>query len=178
VEQPSRLVFKNCCFCIPLKTGCLILGYFYLISSIVVLLMTGFGLSFIVTMLHHVADAIKPLMITLVVLGSIILVLILIALPFNILLLIGLHKEKKNYIKIYLIFQLVFTILSILLRITGVILSMGGYLTGALTTLVYAVINIYYLIVIRSYYLKMSKGAKNVPAQLYQDGCVVIATTV
>ncbi|CAH2226709.1 jg23102, partial [Pararge aegeria aegeria] len=101
-----------------------------------------------------------------VIFGALTLVAILIALPFTILLLVGLHKEKRNHIRVYLIFAVVCLVLNVILQISK---FSGGYASPKEipSSIVSILLTIYFLLVLRSQYIKMGLSTNNVAMQQY-----------
>ncbi|XP_072944721.1 uncharacterized protein [Epargyreus clarus] len=114
-----KLIFDDCCFCVELRTGCLIIGYLNLIGSIIATIMsimlvaTG---SAIVSVYHDDPD-VKTAGVVLLVVAIITLVIVGLLLAFAIVLLIGLHKDKPGHVKCYLIYSVIFLVLSFILFI-------------------------------------------------------------
>ncbi|XP_045774067.1 uncharacterized protein LOC123873304 [Maniola jurtina] len=172
LERKDKFVFNQCCFCVPLRTGCLILAYLFLVGSIAIGIYSTLVVVSMVANMSRVPADFRHVLISILGLNSVTLVLVLISIPFNILLLVGLHKERRNFVKRYLIFQLVYIILSVILDIVR--MSMGrAYLVSYIIILVNLVFNIYYLLVLRSQYVKMGETAYDLPGRRYRDGHVV-----
>ncbi|XP_069360135.1 uncharacterized protein [Maniola hyperantus] len=165
-ERKDKFVFNQCCFCVPLRTGCLILAYLYLVGTIA----TGaFSIAVVVSMVFNmprVPEHIRIMVIRILVLHAVNLVLVLISIPFNIFLLIGLHKERRSLVKLYVIFQLVYITLNVVLEIVRISLGHAHSVSY--------VFNVYYLLVLRSQYVKMGETAYSLPGQRYRDGHVIV----
>ena len=155
-------VFDDCCGIIKLRIGCFIIGYLNLMSSLYLLVHSVLGIikgkglmqvtvstyqSFIRTMGKHM-----------VIMYSVILVASILELIFTILLLVGIHKNRRSFVKFHLIFNLIF----LFLYVIGFIL----YLTTGEMSFVRLILDLitigltaYFLLVIRSYYVEMGKEA-------------------
>nr|XP_034832809.1 uncharacterized protein LOC117989555 [Maniola hyperantus] len=146
--QKDKFVFNQCCFCVPLRTGCLILAYLYLVSSVVTGIFSIYGIVGIVRIIPHIPGEYRHFVVTALVLNGINLVLNIIAMPFNILLLIGLHKERRIYVKLYVIFQSINLLIGVLLNI--VTISLGeSQLWTIVIVFVGIVFNTYFILVMR-----------------------------
>ncbi|XP_045773511.1 uncharacterized protein LOC123872945 [Maniola jurtina] len=150
--------FSNCCFCVPLRTGCLILGYLQLIASIILAIIS------IVTLVAVgavVATADAPVnesaVAALVSVYVIILILVTVLLTFSILLVVGIHKERRSYVKAFLIYDLIFIILYAIMYIVrcATLPPNVGFIVG---TLIQILLSIYFLLVIRSYWVIMGSN--------------------
>ncbi|XP_023949944.2 uncharacterized protein LOC112054403 [Bicyclus anynana] len=167
VSAPNdeKFVFDTCCCCIPLRTGCLILGYLQLIAHIIggifAVLAIGTGLA----LLNAEDERYKTAAQAVIIIGAVGLVIILVALPFTILLLCGLHKERRNFVKYYLVFAVVCLVLGIIVQIAK---YSGGYGDSKElpSIIINIVLTIYFLLVLRSQYIKMGYD-NNVPVQHY-----------
>ncbi|XP_034832808.1 uncharacterized protein [Maniola hyperantus] len=176
-ESDSKFVFDTCCCCIPLRTGCLILGYLQLVAYILYGIFAVLGVGSGVTLMHITDDLenkeddmkVKAVATILIILSAVILVVILIALPFTILLLVGLHKERRNYIKIYLIFAVIALVINAILEIAK---FSGGYasLKQMPSSIISILLSIYFLLVLRSQYIKLGIAENSVPTQHYREG--------
>ncbi|XP_045774068.1 uncharacterized protein LOC123873305 [Maniola jurtina] len=176
-KNSREIILKKCCCVVPLRTGCLILAYLYLIFTV------GIGFVYIKELVSLVVNTIIPkapedyprFTIGLLVFYSISMALALIAIPFNIHLISGLHSERRSFLVIYVKFQLTNFTLSIFVDV--VTMAMGNYWSpaGAVVTMIaYFWYNLYYLIVVKSLYLKMGEAANNLPGQRGHD--VAVAT--
>ncbi|XP_052741993.1 uncharacterized protein LOC112054418 isoform X1 [Bicyclus anynana] len=170
-----RLVLQQCCFCcIPLRTGSLILAYLYLIGIIVNCGMTAATMITFTSYLAISSSELKLIFIKIIIILAFTLVINLVALPFNIYLLVGLHKERQRYVRIYIIFQIVFSVLTVLRQIVAVSMSSNIHIYGILQLVGHLVTNVYYLLVLRSHYLKMAIGTDQ-PAVSFRDDQLAIA---
>ncbi|KAF9823387.1 hypothetical protein SFRURICE_006600 [Spodoptera frugiperda] len=157
-------VFDKCCFCIELRTGCLIIGYLNLIGNIIAILMSIIGLAAagVVTAEGDKEDGTQAVgAVALAVIG-ILLIFFILFLTFSIVLLVGLHKHKRGHIKAYLIYTVIFLVLYVIMFFAGFAASHinGGVVARDLISIL---LSIYFLLVIRSYYLKMDDPS-NKPA--------------
>nr|XP_049700427.1 uncharacterized protein LOC126055412 [Helicoverpa armigera] len=157
------LEFNKCCFCIELRTGCLIIGYLNLIGNIVMILLSILGLAAagVVTAQGKDEDvqAVGAVMFAVV---AIMLVFLILFLAFTIVLLVGLHQYKRGHIKAYLIYALIFIVLYIIMFFAS-FASEHIVAGNVVRDLISILLSIYFLLVIRSYYLKMDDPA-NKPA--------------
>ncbi|XP_069360140.1 uncharacterized protein [Maniola hyperantus] len=144
------LEFSKCCFCVPLRTGCLILGYINLVASAILAILFIVGLSAI----SQNDDANKNSVGTFVGVTVVTLLLVLALLTFSILLVVGLHKEKKTYVKAFLIYDLVFIVLYAILYVIK-IATLPYDLGYILSTLAEILLSVYFLLVIRSHWVTM-----------------------
>ncbi|XP_045774064.1 uncharacterized protein LOC123873302 [Maniola jurtina] len=176
-ESESKFVFDTCCCCIPLRTGCLILGYLQLVAYILYGIFSVLGIGSGVALMH-VTDGlenkeddmrVKAIATIVILLSALILVVILIALPFTIVLLVGLHKERRNYIKIYLIFAVIALVINVVVDLSK---FSGGYapMKQLPSSIIGTLLSIYFLLVLRSQYIKMGIAANNLPTQHYREG--------
>ncbi|XP_052741998.1 uncharacterized protein LOC112055536 isoform X2 [Bicyclus anynana] len=151
--------FDKCCFCVPLRTGCLILGYLHLIGSIIQAVLTIMALVSIASL----ADIVGKLGIDrsvvngAIAISVIILLLVLFLLAFAIVLVVGLHKEYRGHVKAYLIYYLVFLVLYIIMYVVSLATQAlnWGYTIG---TLIQILLSVYFLLVIHSHWVDMAAG--------------------
>ncbi|XP_045774070.1 uncharacterized protein LOC123873307 [Maniola jurtina] len=161
-EQKEKFVFNQCCFCIPLRTGCLILAYLYLVSAVATAIFSIYGTVSIVDIMSIVPVQYRHIVVTALVLNVINLILSITAIPFIILLLIGLHKERRIYVKVYVIFQLVNLLIGVLLNIVTIALG-EAHLWSIAIVLGGIVFSTYFILVMRSQYIKMGETASHLP---------------
>ncbi|XP_045451748.1 uncharacterized protein LOC123660760 isoform X2 [Melitaea cinxia] len=148
--------FSKCCFCIDLKTGCFILAYLNLVGVIISIILTGVGLGAIITLAQSNPE-LKHAIPAAIGLTSVLLIFMILALAFSIVLLVGLHKDKPEHVKSYLIFNGIFVGIYAVLLIITIIL---GQVTVQMicTRILQILITIYFLLVIRSYYIDMKSN--------------------
>ncbi|CAB3227863.1 unnamed protein product [Arctia plantaginis] len=146
------LQLDNCCFCGELRIGSLIIGYLTLIRDIIVTLISIIILA--------ISREIRASGIVIAVF-CILLLIGLLNVIFTIVLLIGIHQYKNGHMKVYLIFNLVVMVIAVLLILILCIAT--GLPILILVGLVFLAFHVYYLLIIRSYYLKMD-NALNKPA--------------
>ncbi|XP_052741997.1 uncharacterized protein LOC112054415 [Bicyclus anynana] len=176
-EHEPRLVLQQCCFCcIRLRTGSLILAYLYLIGVTLNLGYAIMGMATVISYLIQMSESFRPVLIKITLLTSVILVLNFVTIPFNVLLLVGLHTERPRYVRTYIIFQIICTILTALQQIITmcIVTQIFSTLVGVLLTLVYIAINVYYLLVLRSHYHKMVEGSDQ-RSQMFQNSRLTFA---
>ncbi|CAH0726863.1 unnamed protein product, partial [Brenthis ino] len=139
--------FEKCCFYIPRKTGCLIIGYLNLIGSIIGLLFSIYG----IVLGDQATRSSKPkhVDVAYMIIGSaVVLALIfLLAFAFCIVLLVGINKNKPGHVKAYLKYNLIF------LTIHAVLLLLSIQIDALLLLVLF----IYFFLVINSYYTKMQE---------------------
>ncbi|XP_069359880.1 uncharacterized protein [Maniola hyperantus] len=160
-KNSREIILKKCCCVVPLRTGCFILAYLYLVFTV------GIGFFHIKESESLVVDTIIPkdpeeyprFAIALLVFHCISMALVIIAIPLNIHLITELHSERRPFLVIYVKFQLANFALSLLAEV--VTMALGSYwsATGiAGTSAAYFLYNYYYLIVVKSLYEKMGEA--------------------
>lgn len=153
------LEFNKCCFCVDLRVGSFIIGYLGLVGCIIMTLLSIVGLvaSAYITVNGDTKQAQMIGGFALAVM-CIVLVIVVLHLIFDIILLIGLHKNKRGHVKAYLVFVTIFIVISILAFISSIANgSPAGEIVKSLLTILFSA---YFLLVIRSYYLKMDDATK------------------
>ncbi|XP_069360126.1 uncharacterized protein [Maniola hyperantus] len=159
----DMFLFDHCLSCvIPLRTGCLILAYVFLGSNFAIGISSINTITRLVNTMHLLSEEDHHVGMTAIVLNAVTLVLAVIAIPFNILLLVGLHKERRRYLKVFIMFQLAYLMIGVLLNIVVSCLGPSS-IVGIVLTLVSFVLNIYYILVMRSQYVKMGEAANSLP---------------
>ncbi|XP_052741995.1 uncharacterized protein LOC112054417 [Bicyclus anynana] len=171
-EARANFVLEQCCFCcIPLRIGSLILAYLYLVATLISLIFTTLALVAISIFvndpdtIHHRTELIQALAIS-----SVVELLTMFSLSFAIVLLIGLHKNKRNYVKIFIIFLLVCIVINVIQRLVTLVLFAEKRVVDAITILLYIFFNIYFVVVLRSHYLELGGRCNNLPGHLHRDG--------
>ncbi|XP_023951470.2 uncharacterized protein LOC112055534 [Bicyclus anynana] len=148
--------FDSCCFCIPLRTGCLILGYLHLIASIILAIVSIVTLAAVGAVIASTdpAKIDESAVAALIAVYVIVLILVAVLLTFSILLVVGLHKERRSFVKAYLIYYLIFIILYTIMFIVrcASLPPDVGYIIG---TLIQILLSCYFLLVIRSHWVTM-----------------------
>ncbi|XP_075976575.1 uncharacterized protein LOC142976883 [Anticarsia gemmatalis] len=153
-------ILDNCCFCIELRTGSLIIGYLSLIGSIILTLMAGIAMGLSGYYASEVTTDEQRLGAGILIgITVFILIIVLLNLIFSIVLLVGLHKYKRGHVKAYLIYTGIFIGLSILLFIASV--STNPNVQHIFRDILQIGLSIYFLIVIRSYYKRMNDPENN-----------------
>ncbi|CAB3227858.1 unnamed protein product [Arctia plantaginis] len=152
------LEVNNCCFFVGLRTGSLIIGYLNFIWNVLVI---GTLIAAMVTAAQIAADTSDKdtkmaAELTLALLG-IALIFVIVNLLVTCLLLVGIHKHKRGYIKAYLIYTCIFIIFAIVDFIASI--AKGAPASNIVQNLFSLLFSIYYLVVIRSYYMKMDYTA-------------------
>ncbi|XP_045774062.1 uncharacterized protein LOC123873300 [Maniola jurtina] len=171
-KYSSEISLRKHSCCVTLRTGCLIFAYLYLVFTV------GIGLFYIKELVTLVVYTIIPkvpvdyprLTNALLVLISISIALALIAIPFTILLIIGLHSERRSFMIVYFTFQ--FTNFMLTLVVGIVTMTMGNYCTPTgigISAVAYCWFHIYYLLVIKIQYDTMGETT-DLPEQLYHFG--------
>ncbi|GBP90913.1 hypothetical protein EVAR_95577_1 [Eumeta japonica] len=173
------LVFNTCCGCIELRTGCLIIGYIQLVLEIiaaivilVALIIGGVAASGAVhvdsAMVGYggyggdsgyggykpIDTAVQGLGVVLIVVFVIMLLALVLALSFTITLLVGVHKNKRGHVMAYMVYATIFLVLGIILFFVS--LSVNKNAGSIIVNLLSHALNIYFLLVVRSYYYQMN----------------------
>lgn len=167
--------FESCCFCIPLRTGTLVLGYLHLIGSLLGIILSSLMIvgGAVVTSgnvdlgakEYHFNEndknalaneqVVKMAGVLALAVGIILLILFIVHIVFVIFLLIGGHNSKPGHIKAYLIYSTVMVIIAVLLTIVSLIAAPSAAVVSHFIS--YA-IEIYFLLVIRSYMIKLQEN--------------------
>ncbi|XP_075977261.1 uncharacterized protein LOC142977317 [Anticarsia gemmatalis] len=150
------LQLNNCCFCVELRTGSLIIGYLNLVGSILTTIATGVGLGlggYIIA--EGDADHKKAGGVVVAVM-ALLLLLAIVNLIFSVVLLIGIHKYKPGHVKAFVIFYGICIVLSAILLIVN--LSMGTPFKDVVSSFLQIFLGIYFLLVIRSYHKTMNEN--------------------
>ncbi|XP_068630846.1 uncharacterized protein [Battus philenor] len=145
-------VFDKCCICIELRTGCFIIGYLQLVTQAILAIVSIVGLMAGIVLLQKSDEENHKIGLILVIAFVIMLLMLVPYLAFTIVYVVGLHKNKPGHVKAYLIFSVAF------LFIYGVIIIAqiaSGSTASFIQNIFYFLLNIYYLLVIRSYWLQM-----------------------
>ncbi|KAJ0176282.1 hypothetical protein K1T71_008456 [Dendrolimus kikuchii] len=152
----------NCCFCIDLKVGTLILGYLSLVGSFIYAILVGIGIAGGSVLIAKGDEDQQMVGGIVLAVAIIMLIVLLVNLLFTIVLLVGVHKDKRGHVKAYLIFNMI----CIVLMIIGFFGSFAGPIDWSkiIQNLITIVLSIYYWVVIRSYWVKMGETSKNRPA--------------
>ncbi|KAJ2951693.1 hypothetical protein O0L34_g13855 [Tuta absoluta] len=152
-------VLNSCCGCIELKTGSLIIGYLNLIGEIIFIIIGLVGLigGGVVAANSKNEDDVHGAQAVMIV-SIILLLIVFFFFAFTIVLLVGIHKNKRGHVKAYLIVGAICLVLSLITTLASFAGAYDG-LTIASRIISY-IVSVYFLLVIRSYYLKMdnSKG--------------------
>lgn len=153
------LEVNKCCFCVELKTGSLIIGYLGLVWNIILTLMVILGIvaaGAITSQARDDNDA-KTIGTAMLVVMAIVAVFVVLNLIFSIVLLVGLHQNKRGHVKAYLIYTGIFIVLGIIFFITSI--AQGSAAGEIIKYLINLALSVYFLIVIRSYWLKMDDAS-------------------
>ncbi|XP_013192258.1 uncharacterized protein LOC106136303 [Amyelois transitella] len=156
--------FDKCCFCLRLRTGSLIIGYLSLIISCLSIGTLSFSIYKVATYQHDyhkdpnttpedVARATLSLYITL---GYYILVFLFL-ITLSMMLLVGVHTNKPNLLKIY--FNAGMFLLGLALALVVMCWVFAGII-ATLPLLKWCLIHFYSLLVVRSTYLEMEEENK------------------
>ncbi|XP_052742180.1 uncharacterized protein LOC128198853 [Bicyclus anynana] len=149
----------KCCFCLPLRTWCLILGYLHLIGSIiqaVVIIMSLPPISSLADIegklgIEH-KDVNGAIAISLINLQ-----IVLFFFAFAIVLVVGLHKEYRGHVKAYLIYYLMFLLLYTIMYVVSLATQAldWGYTIG---TSLQILLGVYFLLVVHSHWVNTAAG--------------------
>ncbi|XP_075976799.1 uncharacterized protein LOC142977018 [Anticarsia gemmatalis] len=143
---------KTCIGCVELRKGCLIIGY---VSLVLNTLMSIILLSILITAgVLAGGTGVQVVWGALAIFAVISVVSMVISLGFNIGLLVGVHKDRPCPVRAYVIYTIVLIVLNIITVIAN--LSLGGDVASAVLDFVFIAINIYFILVINSYYLVMT----------------------
>ncbi|XP_047028580.1 uncharacterized protein LOC124636508 [Helicoverpa zea] len=148
------LVMDKCCFFLPLRKGCLIIGYLNLVGNLLMILLSVIGLAAAsVLMIIGKDEEEQNLGAAMFVVCMVMLILLLVFLAFTIILLLGLHQHKRTLVKVYLIYALAFIVLSIIMFFANLMVAVEPL--NIVKDIVSIVVQIYFWLVIRSFYLVM-----------------------
>ncbi|MBN4742889.1 hypothetical protein H4F41_25020, partial [Escherichia coli] len=99
------LELSNCCFCVELRTGSLIIGYLSLVGNIILTIASIMGIAGSAYIMQNGKDQdTQDAGLIALIVVIIAFIFILINLIMNIVLLVGLHKYKRGHVKAYLIY--------------------------------------------------------------------------
>ncbi|XP_022827160.1 uncharacterized protein LOC111356890 [Spodoptera litura] len=155
----KALILTKCCFCMDLKNGSLIILYYNLFSNscnIVLYLMTllapGQGM---IAKQEENDDSFSDAVIIIVIIISIVNVVV------SIYGILGINRNIPRYVKIYLVYTLIYIAVIIFLVMLSVL---TGHVDPAFIfwDIISILLYIYFYLVVRSYYLLM--GAPSSPA--------------
>ncbi|XP_069359871.1 uncharacterized protein [Maniola hyperantus] len=170
----SDIAYHKCCGCIPLREGCLILGYVNLVSSVIFGINCVTGIIEMVGLLHGAFGELdagdEGTVVTNITTYSVFLIWQMIALAFAILLLVGLHTERPKYVKIFLVFAVIDVVLEGLVMIFRSVAGYAPIKTTFFSLLMMLLFVAYFLLVLWSQYVKMKIAAKNRSTQHDREG--------
>ncbi|XP_032518253.2 uncharacterized protein LOC116770761 [Danaus plexippus] len=151
------LMLESCCCCIPLRCGCLVIGYIYLVGAVIQGVLSIIDLKSALKILSYGFESGNLFTTVLITTSAITLIITLFFVIFNIFLLIGLHKNRRSYVKAFLIYNLIFTIIWTVLFFAAILVSthMGWF---AVVSLIILGIWIYFLLTILSYFNEMGSS--------------------
>ncbi|KAI5634152.1 hypothetical protein NE865_13108 [Phthorimaea operculella] len=159
--EMASCVLNSCCGCIDLKTGSLIIGYLNLIGEITFIIISILGLVGGGVVAAGAESLKQALNVQAVMIVSVILLLIVFFFfAFTVVLLVGIHQNKRGYVMAYLIVGVVCLVLSLITTLASFATAANG--TVIACHIVSYIISVYFLLVIRSYYLEMED--RNKPA--------------
>lgn len=156
--MPS-LIFDKCCLCIDLKTGCFIIGYLNLIANIILIIFTGLSLGAGIAIASEDEEKYHRAGVIITAISGLLLLFLILFLAFAIVLLVGLHQDKAGHVKAYLIYSVVFTILYVIYAIIN-IAGGNANATQIVQQIISLLLNIYFLLVIRSHYYRMKDPSR------------------
>ncbi|CAF4857309.1 unnamed protein product [Pieris macdunnoughi] len=143
--------FEYCCFCVDLRLGSLIIGCINLLGNIVLEVFACYGLEGGVLLQSLNIIGANELGVSLVVSNSILVVIITVFIGFSCLLLFGIYTNRRSFVKMYLIYALVFLVvyaITFFVQLGNGITGVGDIIEGVVTIFC----NIYFNLVIKSYY--------------------------
>ncbi|KAI5634154.1 hypothetical protein NE865_13110 [Phthorimaea operculella] len=155
----ASCVLNSCCGCIELKTGSLIIGYLNLIGEIIFIIIGIIGLvggGVVAAGAESEKEAHNGQAVMIV--SIILLLIVLFFFAFTVVLLVGIHQNKRGHVKAYLIVGAVCLVLSLITTLASFATSANG--TVIASRIISYIISVYFLLVIRSYYLKMEDSNK------------------
>ncbi|CAG5043534.1 unnamed protein product [Parnassius apollo] len=150
-------VFENCCFCIDLKTGCFIIAYLQLVGEIIISTLMFLGIGAAQVLINSSDPDHRAAGATLMALCAVTLLFVAVLLAFTIVLLVGLHKNKSGHVKIFLIYSVIFMLFYIVMTIVEIAVT-APPAQNIVTSVFYILLDIYFLLVLRSYWVKMGSG--------------------
>ncbi|CAK1583034.1 unnamed protein product [Parnassius mnemosyne] len=150
-------VFENCCFCIDLRTGCFIIAYLQMVGEIIITTMSFLGIGTAQVLINSSDPDNRAIGLALMVVCVITLLFVVVFLAFTIVLLVGLHKNKPGHVKLFLIYSVVFMVFYIVSVIVNIAMT-GPPALNIVSSVFYILLDIYFLLVLRSYWVKMGSG--------------------
>ncbi|XP_075977259.1 uncharacterized protein LOC142977316 isoform X1 [Anticarsia gemmatalis] len=146
---------ENCCYCVDLKTGALILGYMSGVSNLILITIAVCILHFDnFVLLVAIKEFYRTEAFIIYVIMIVAVAILIISLIFNIILLIGLHQFKPKCVKAYLIYIGIYINITFGLLIASIII--GTEVRFVIRDLVQLLISFYTLLIVRSYYKVMN----------------------
>ncbi|XP_038212853.1 uncharacterized protein LOC119833054 [Zerene cesonia] len=156
----AMLTFEHCCCCFDLRIGSLIIAYLDVIFNIVMSVVSGVRLRDGLTLRRLGIDSMFNISTSIITTNSIQLAIALLFIIFSIMLVYGIHKYHRLFVKSYLIYSFIYIVLITI--IFFVCLGIETVPAGEIIKFVFSIcINIYFLLVIRSYYLTMGEIQTN-----------------
>ncbi|CAH1637053.1 unnamed protein product [Spodoptera littoralis] len=158
--------YNKCCYCIPLKIGVLLIGYFSIFMSCMTLATVSWSIFRVTKFVEnnenrpnpeHPPTEVKKVALGLYLSFAYYLLVFLINLAINIVLIIGAHREKPNYLRFYFRATLLMFCLSLVLVIVTFVF-MGFVAT--LPILKWSLTLLVVMIIVRSYYLVLEDRQK------------------
>ncbi|CAG9788418.1 unnamed protein product [Diatraea saccharalis] len=165
----TKCLFDKCCGCIELRTGCLIIGYLNLIGAIlgiltaaILVLGTGIALSDSEVrdqFKHEFKEAGAAVATAVVVTAVILIILFVLFFAMIIVYLVGIHQNKRGHVKAYMIFSVIFLVILTIMFFVG-LANPPVSASDVCSKILNILLNIYFLLVIRSYYYKMNDASR------------------
>ncbi|XP_035437506.2 uncharacterized protein LOC118267552 [Spodoptera frugiperda] len=158
--------YNKCCCCIPLKIGVLLIGYFSIFMSCMTLATISWTIFTVSKFVdnhqnqpnpEHPPSEIKKVALGLYLTFAYYLLVFLVNLAINIVLIIGAHREKPNYLRFYFRATLLMFCLSIALVIVTFVFM--GFI-ATLPILKWSLTLLVVMIIVRSYYLVLEDREK------------------
>ncbi|CAH0400261.1 unnamed protein product [Chilo suppressalis] len=159
-------IFDKCCGCIDLRTGCLIIGYLNLIGAIIGVVMgaiLAIGTGVILSsdefkeQLHDDQAAVVTTFA--VILAVILIILFVFFFIMVVVYLVGIHQNKRGHVKAYMVFAVIFLVIYTVMFFVG-FANPPIRASDVCSKLLSILLNVYFLLVIRSYYYKMNDASR------------------
>ncbi|KAJ0176276.1 hypothetical protein K1T71_008450 [Dendrolimus kikuchii] len=163
IELPR---FEKCCFCVPLRLACLLIGYISIIAACLTIAASIFYVYRIANFVkeskehpnpQHLPEEVAQISLVLYTVFGYYILVFLYSFIINLLLVVGIHANKVNLLKIYFRATLVLFALSIVLVVVTSVFM--GFI-ATVPILKWCFILLVCLVVVRSTYLDMEERNK------------------